>query len=318
MAWARACRREGQVEALVCFNFGSLASYWPRPWSDCGVPSSLILPSPNLLITRSVVLYLRIVDLWTFHGLSSWPMLGAIFSTHDPIICALHPWHVQSRSNMQRRPSDRRVQGCMSGRTLVSTSLHRRPKTSFLQCHLSVLKIMNSLCWLLGSLCWGRCTAASDFHLSFGAISESTNRLPVSAQRVEGRTARNSSGVPIVTVWSRVACESSSSQCGPPRCLRWSMPTSIAGNTLQLEHLGLAACSPGCAAGTDTNAAAGASSASRPVATVSSGSEEAGSDALCATMGWNGGGKSCNKSGSSDGGKGWSSDGGKGCNNSSE
>ena len=26
------------VEALVCFNFGSLASYWPRPWSDFGVP----------------------------------------------------------------------------------------------------------------------------------------------------------------------------------------------------------------------------------------------------------------------------------------
>ena len=26
------------VEALVCFNFGSLASYWPCPWSDFGVP----------------------------------------------------------------------------------------------------------------------------------------------------------------------------------------------------------------------------------------------------------------------------------------
>ena len=26
--------RSGQV----CFNFGSLASYWPRPWSDFGVP----------------------------------------------------------------------------------------------------------------------------------------------------------------------------------------------------------------------------------------------------------------------------------------
>jgi hypothetical protein len=44
-------------------------------------------------------------------------------------------------------------------------------------------------------------------------------------------------------------------------------------------------------------------------ATVGSGSEEAGSEALCATMVWNGGGKSCNKSGSSDGSKGWSSDG---------
>ena len=26
------------VEALVCLNFGSLASYWPRPWSDFEVP----------------------------------------------------------------------------------------------------------------------------------------------------------------------------------------------------------------------------------------------------------------------------------------
>ena len=26
------------VEAFVCLNFGSLASHWPRPWSDFGVP----------------------------------------------------------------------------------------------------------------------------------------------------------------------------------------------------------------------------------------------------------------------------------------
>ena len=37
----RPCGKElcsSSVEALVCFNFGSLASYWPRPWSDFGVP----------------------------------------------------------------------------------------------------------------------------------------------------------------------------------------------------------------------------------------------------------------------------------------
>ena len=36
----RPCGKElcsSSVEALVCFNFGSLASYWPRPRSDFGV-----------------------------------------------------------------------------------------------------------------------------------------------------------------------------------------------------------------------------------------------------------------------------------------
>ena len=31
-------------EALVCVNFRSLASYWPRPWNDFGVPSGARRP----------------------------------------------------------------------------------------------------------------------------------------------------------------------------------------------------------------------------------------------------------------------------------
>ena len=37
----RPCGKElcsTSVEAVVCLNFGSLASYWPRLWSDFGVP----------------------------------------------------------------------------------------------------------------------------------------------------------------------------------------------------------------------------------------------------------------------------------------
>ena len=37
----RPCGKElcsSSVEAFVCLNCGSLASYWPRPWSDFGMP----------------------------------------------------------------------------------------------------------------------------------------------------------------------------------------------------------------------------------------------------------------------------------------